>query len=91
MSFDWSFAEDIWDIARRAEDDLLFIAGNVMGPSMERDVRSRITLGLVGTAENRQMRLNQLFVIREILEKASTAHCELGLSIKMGKVDGVFR
>lgn len=39
---------------------MLFIAENLMGPSMERGVRSRMTLGLVSPAENRQMRLKQL-------------------------------
>lgn len=59
----------------------MFIAGNFMGPSMERGVRSRITLGLTGPAENRQMRLKQLSVYvhiqTEILRRASRAHWEL--------------
>lgn len=39
---------------------MLFIAGSLMGPSMERGVRSRMTLGLICLAENRQMGLKQL-------------------------------
>lgn len=78
LSFDWPFAEDIWIIVRRAENDLLFIAGNFMGPSMERGVRGRITLGLIGPAGKKQMQLKQSSVYvhmqTEILGKASRAH-----------------
>jgi len=43
-------------VAGRAEDYLLFIAGNFIVPYVERRIRSRITLGFTGPAENRQMR-----------------------------------
>lgn len=66
-----------------------------MGPSMERGVRSRITLGLVGPAENRQVRLKQLSVYAhiqtEIPGRASRAHWEVWSSLKMGKVARAFR
>lgn len=70
----------------------MFIAGNLMGPSMERGVRSRMTLG-ISPAEKRQMRLKQLSVFvhmqPEVWGRASRVQWELGSTVKMSKVNRV--